>query len=151
MKIAIGSDHAGFQYKEAIKRLLAELGHNVHDFGTNSDESVDYPLFIQPVAEAVSRGEYERGIVLGGSGNGEAIVANKIKGVRCTLCWNEEAAMLARRHNDANVLSLGARLIPESKALEIVKIWLSTPFDGGRHLRRIKQIEAIESHLQEGS
>jgi ribose 5-phosphate isomerase B len=151
MKIAIGSDHAGFHYKEAIKRLLAELGHDIRDFGTYSDEAVDYPLFIRPVAEAVSRGEHERGIVLGGSGNGEAIVANKIKGVRCTLCWNEETAMLARKHNDANVLSLGARVISESKALEIVKIWLSTPFDGGRHLRRIKQIKAIESHSYEGS
>jgi ribose 5-phosphate isomerase B len=151
MKIAIGSDHAGFQYKEAIKRLLVELGHDIRDFGTHSDEAVDYPLFIRPVAEAVSRGEQERGIVLGGSGNGEAIVANKIKGIRCTLCWNEETAMLARKHNDANVLSLGARVIPESKALEIVKIWLTTPFDGGRHLRRIKQIEEIESNLYKGS
>jgi ribose 5-phosphate isomerase B len=145
MKIAIGTDHAGFQYKEAIKRLLVELGHDVFDFGTHSDDAVDYPLFIRPVAEAVSRGEYERGIVLGGSGNGEAIVANKIRGIRCTLCWNEETAMLARKHNDANVLSLGARVIPESEAFEIVKIWLNTPFDGGRHLRRIKQIEEIES------
>jgi ribose 5-phosphate isomerase B len=148
MKIAIGSDHAGFHYKEAIKKLLAELGHDIRDFGTDSDESVDYPLFIRPVAEAVSRGEAERGIVLGGSGNGEAIVANKIRGVRCTLCWNEETAELARRHNDANVLSLGERVIPRDKVLEIVRIWLSTPFDGGRHSRRIKQIEEIESGLR---
>ncbi|MBW1936800.1 MAG: ribose-5-phosphate isomerase [Deltaproteobacteria bacterium] len=145
MKIAIGSDHAGFHYKESIKQMLADLGHECHDFGTDSDDSVDYPLFILPVAESVASGRYERGIVLGGSGNGEAIVANKVKGIRCTLCWNAETARLARQHNDANVLSLGARVIPQDEALEIVKIWLTTPFDGGRHLRRIKQIAEIES------
>ena len=145
MKIAIGSDHAGFHYKESIKQMLADLGHECHDFGTDSDDSVDYPLFILPVAESVASGRYERGIVLGGSGNGEAIVANKLKGIRCTLCWNAETARLARQHNNANVLSLGARVIPQNEALEIVKIWLTTPFDGGRHLRRIKQIAEIES------
>jgi len=113
MKIAIGSDHAGFHYKESIKQMLADLGHECHDFGTDSDDSVDYPLFILPVAESVASGRYERGIVLGGSGNGEAIVANKVKGIRCTLCWNAETARLARQHNDANVLSLGARVIPQ--------------------------------------
>src|SRR3954470_19613577 len=113
MKIAIGSDHAGFQYKEQIRRFLVELGHSVTDFGTHSAEPVDYPVVIRPVAEAVARGEYERGVVLGGSGNGEAIVANRVRGVRCTLCWNVESARFARQHNDANVLSLGERLVPE--------------------------------------
>ena len=141
MKISIGSDHAGFEYKEKIKILLAGLGHEVTDYGTFSAEPVDYPLFIRPAAEAVARGECERGIVLGGSGNGEAIVANKVRGVRCALCWSLETAKLAREHNDSNVLSLGQRMIPEELALEIVKIWLVTPFAGGRHARRIAEIE----------
>jgi len=141
MKIAIGSDHAGFEYKEKIKTLLAGLGHDVMDFGTSSAEPVDYPLFIRPTAEAVARGECERGIVLGGSGNGEAIVANKVHGIRCALCWSLETAQLAREHNDSNVLSLGQRMIPEELALEIVKVWLVTPFAGGRHARRIAEIE----------
>lgn len=142
MKIAIGSDHAGFRYKERIKEFLAELGHDVNDFGTFSEEPVDYPLFIRPVAEAVARGEYERGIVLGGSGNGEAMAANRIKKVRCALCWNEELARLARQHNDSNVLSLGQRVIPEDTALAIVRVWLETPFEGGRHVRRIELLDA---------
>ena len=141
MKVSIGSDHAGFEYKEKIKTLLSSLGHEVLDFGTNSTQPVDYPLFIRPAAEAVARGEAERGIVLGGSGNGEAIVANKVRGVRCALCWNLETARLARQHNDSNVLSLGERMIPEDLALEIVKVWLATPFEGGRHVRRIAEIE----------
>ena len=141
MKIAIGSDHAGFEYKEKIKNLLTGLGHEVQDFGTFSAQPVDYPLFIRPAAEAVARGECERGIVLGGSGNGEAIVANKVRGVRCALCWNLETARLAREHNDSNVLSLGQRMMPEEIALEIVKVWLVTPFAGGRHARRIALIE----------
>ena len=141
MKIAIGSDHAGFDYKEKIKILLRELGHDVRDFGTDSTEPVDYPLFIRPVAEAVARGEFERGLVLGGSGNGEAIVANKVRGIRCALCWNLESARLSREHNDANVLSLGQRMMPLELALEIVKVWLETPFAGGRHERRIRMID----------
>ncbi len=141
MKIAIGSDHAGFQYKERIKSLLGELGHTVRDFGTHSEEPCDYPLFIRPVAEAVVRGEFERGVVLGGSGNGEAMVANRIKGVRCALCWNIESARLSRQHNDANVLSLGQRMMSLETALEIVRVWLTTPFDGGRHRRRIELID----------
>ena len=142
MKIAIGSDHAGFRYKETIKELLADLGHVVTDFGTHSEESVDYPLFIRPVAEAVARGEFERGIVLGGSGNGEAITANRVKGVRCALCWNVESARLARQHNNANVLSLGERTMTSETALQIVRVWLDTPFEGGRHQRRIELIDA---------
>src|SRR5216110_174675 len=109
MKIAIGSDHAGFRYKEKIKQYLATLGHEVIDFGTDSEEPVDYPLFIRPVAVAVANGEVDRGVVLGGSGNGEAMCANRIKGVRCALCWNVESAHLARQHNDANMISLGQR------------------------------------------
>src|SRR5258708_29122448 len=141
LKIAIGSDHAGFEYKEKIRALLSSLGHEVRDFGTFNAEPVDYPLFIRATAEAVARGECERGIVLGGSGNGEAIVANKVHGIRCALCWNLETARLAREHNDSNVLSLGQRMLPEELALEIVKVWLVSPFEGGRHARRIAMIE----------
>ena len=141
MKIALASDHAGFDYKEAIKGWLTERGHDVQDFGTFSDQRVDYPDFIRPAAEAVARGDYERGIVLGGSGNGEAMVANKVRGIRCALCWNEESAQLSREHNDANVLSLGQRMISKELALRIVEIWLATAFEGGRHLARIRKIE----------
>ena len=141
MRIAIGSDHAGFRYKEMIKNALSDLGHEVKDFGTDSPEPADYPQFIRPVAEAVARGDCERGIVLGGSGNGEAMVANRVRGVRCSVCWNAESARLSRAHNDANVLSMGERLVLPEVALEIVQIWLTTPFDGGRHARRIAQID----------
>ena len=141
MKIAIGSDHAGFEYKEKIRDLLVTLGHEVRDFGTYSDAPCDYPVFIRPVAEAVARGEFKRGIVLGGSGNGEAIVANRVKGVRCGLCWNVKVARLNRQHNDGNVLSIGQRTISVELALEIVRVWLETPFDGGRHQRRIDLID----------
>ena len=143
MKIAIGSDHAGFRYKELIKAHLVALGHEVRDYGTDSAEAVDYPLFIRPVAEAVARGESERGIVLGGSGNGEAIVANRVKGVRCALCWNIESAQLGRQHNNANVISLGERMMSQETALAIVDAWLATPFEGGRHQRRIDLIDAV--------
>lgn len=142
MKIAIGCDHAGFAYKEEIKRFLADNGHDVHDFGTHSDESCDYPQFIRPAAEAVANGECERGIVLGGSGNGEAIVANRVKGIRCAIAWDIRSARLSRQHNDANVLSLGQRMMAIEEALEIVELWLDTPFAGGRHAIRIEQIDA---------
>jgi len=142
MKIAIGSDHAGLRYKEAIKKQLADLGHVVTDFGTHSEEPVDYPLFIRPVAEAVARGEFERGVVLGGSGNGEAITANRVRGIRCALCWNVESATLARQHNNANVLSIGERMMTLETALEIVRVWLETSFEGGRHQQRIDLIDA---------
>lgn len=141
MKIAIASDHAGFAYKERIKVLLASLGHEVRDFGTDSNAPVDYPMFIRPAAEAVARGECARGIVLGGSGNGEAIVANKVKGVRCALCWSLDTARWAREHNDANVLAIGERTISPELALEIVRVWLTTAFTGGRHAARVKAIE----------
>jgi ribose 5-phosphate isomerase B len=142
VRIAIASDHAGFQYKEALKTYLEDDGHEVCDFGTDSEQPVDYPLLIRPAAEAVASGECERGIVLGGSGNGEAMVANRIPGVRCALCWNAESAELARRHNDANLISLGERLISFETAREIVRTWLDAPFDGERHARRIQQIDA---------
>src|SRR4249919_2106362 len=141
MNLAIGSDHAGFEYKERIKSLLTELGHRATDLGTHSTEPVDYPLFIRPVAEAVARGEFERGIVLGGSGNGEAIVANRICGIRCGLCWTEQVAIWNRSHNDANMLSLGQRTISQAAALAIVRVWLATPFEGGRHIGRIRKID----------
>ena len=142
MKIAIGSDHAGFRYKDKVRDFLEDLGYSVTDFGTHSEEPVDYPIFIRPVAEAVARGEFDRGIVLGGSGNGEAMVANRLKGIRCALCWNADSARLARQHNDANMLSLGQRMMSLETALQIVQIWLDTPFDGGRHQRRIDLIDA---------
>jgi len=145
MKIAIGSDHAGFLYKEKIRDFLRERGHSVTDFGTHSEEPVDYPLFIRPVAEAVARHEFERGIVLGGSGNGEAIVANRVKGIRCPVCWNAESARLGRQHNDANMISLGQRMMTLEMALEIMKIWLETPFEGGRHQHRIELIDSADS------
>jgi len=141
MKIAIGSDHAGFLYKEKIKLYLTDSGHELVDFGTDSEAPVDYPLFIRPVALAVAGGEVERGVVLGGSGNGEAMAANRVKGVRCALCWNSETARLARQHNDANVISLGQRMISAEMALEIVRVWLETPFEGGRHIRRIQMLD----------
>ncbi len=142
MNIAIGSDHAGFKYKELLKSRLTELGHAVTDFGTSSAEPCDYPVFIRPVAEAVACGEFERGIVLGGSGNGEAIVANRVRGVRCSLAWNVESARLGRAHNNANVLSLGERMVTEAEALAILENWLATAFEGGRHQKRIDLIDA---------
>jgi ribose 5-phosphate isomerase B len=141
MKIAIGSDHAGFQYKEMLKQHLVDQGHDVRDFGTHSTEPVDYPVFIRPVAEAVSRGEFDRGIVLGGSGNGEAIVANRVRGIRCSLCWNTESARMGRAHNNANVLALGERFLSREDAVKIVDVWMATAFDGGRHQRRIDLID----------
>ena len=143
MRIAIGSDHAGYEYKEKIREFLKDLGHAVTDFGTHSNAPVDYPLFIRPVAEAVASGQFERGVVLGGSGNGEAIVANRTRGIRCALCWNAESARLGRQHNDANIISLGQRMMSPETSLELVKIWLDTAFEGGRHQRRIELIDAL--------
>jgi len=131
MKIAIGSDHAGFQYKQIIAHHLRQTGHEVEDFGTHSPQRCDYPTFIRPVAEAVAEGLFERGIVLGGSGNGEAIVANRVGGVRCAIAWDLRSARLSRQHNDANVLSLGQRMLAIEEAIEIVDLWLATGFDGG--------------------
>jgi len=141
MKIALGTDHAGYQLKEAVKALLISLGHEPVDLGTFNEEPVDYPKFVRPAAQAVARGECDRAVVFGGSGNGEAMAANKVRGVRCALCWNEESARLSRQHNDANVLSLGQRLIPQDLALAIVRVWLTTEFEGGRHAGRIAQLD----------
>jgi ribose 5-phosphate isomerase B len=141
-KIALASDHAGFAYKEQIKAMLLAAGHTVRDFGTDSDAACDYPDFIRPAAEAVARGDFDRGIVLGGSGNGEAIVANRVRGVRCGVCWNEQLAVWNRTHNDGNILSLGARTVTIEEALRIVRVWLEAPFEGGRHLIRVRKIDA---------
>jgi len=142
MRIAIASDHAGFPLKAPLAALLTSLGHEVRDFGTASAEPCDYPTFIRPAAEAVAAGSGARAIVLGGSGNGEAIVANRVKGVRCAYCFSVETAQLGRAHNDANAISMGARLVPLELALAIVRCWLDTPFEGGRHSRRIAAIDA---------
>lgn len=141
MRIALATDHAGFEYKEAVREQLAQLGHEVRDFGTFSTEPVDYPDYIRPAAVAVAAGECERGIIFGGSGNGEAMVANRHRGVRCALAWNIESARLARLHNDANMLSLGERMINLQEGLAIVAVWLATPFEGGRHAARIRKID----------
>jgi ribose 5-phosphate isomerase B len=144
MRIAIGSDHAGFALKEELKGFLRELGHEVVDVGNHSPEPADYPIFCVRVARAVASGEVERGIVLGGSGQGEQIAANKVRGVRAALCNDLYTARMSRAHNDANVLALGARIVAAPLACEIVRLWLETPFEGGRHARRIEQIAAIE-------
>jgi ribose 5-phosphate isomerase B len=141
MKIAIASDHAGYQYKEAIKIHLVSLGHQVEDFGAFSDASSDYPDFIRPAAQAVADGTCEKGVVLGGSGNGEAITANKVRGIRCAVVWNVESAVLAKEHNDANIISIGERMMTVETACAAVDAWLGATFAGGRHLRRIQKIE----------
>lgn len=144
MRIAIASDHAGYAMKDDLKHLLQELGHEVQDFGTHSTDPVDYPDFIVPAAEAVAAGQYDRGIVLGGSGNGEALAANKVPGIRCTLCWESYTARAARQHNDANMLSLGARVIGAEVAREVVRVWLKASYEGGRHQARLDKIRAVE-------
>jgi ribose 5-phosphate isomerase B len=144
MRIAIASDHAGFRYKAILARHLAACGHEVVDFGTTSPASVDYPDFVHPAAAAVASGRCERGIVLGGSGNGEAMAANRHRGVRCAVCWNEESARLARSHNDANIISLGERMISQELAVRIVDVWLATPFEGGRHAARVQKLDFFD-------
>jgi ribose 5-phosphate isomerase B len=144
LRIAIASDHAGFRMKGAVTAHLERAGHAVADLGTDSEEPVDYPAFCAAAARAVVRGEAEIGIVLGGSGQGEQIAANKVHGARAALCYDEVTARLAREHNDANVLSLGARLLNETRALAIVDTFLATPFEGGRHVPRVEQLAAIE-------
>jgi len=144
MKIALGTDHAGYAYKERIKEYLISKGHEVKDFGTFSEESCDYPDFIYPAALAVAKGQCARAIVMGGSGNGETIVANKVRGVRCAVCWNEDLARLSRAHNNANVMSIGARTVPLKLALKMIDTWLETPFEGGRHAQRVRKIAEID-------
>ncbi|MFW6324532.1 MAG: ribose 5-phosphate isomerase B [Desulfovibrionales bacterium] len=149
-RIAVGSDHAGFTYKEAVKKHLLSKGWEVADFGTLTEDPVDYPLFIRPVAEAVAAKDFHLGIVLGGSGNGEAMVANKVPGIRCAVCWNKQTARWAREHNDANMISMGQRTITKEEALSIVDTWLDSTFLGGRHLRRVKEIEIPVSPVSSG-
>ena len=144
MRIAIGADHAGFPLKEHLKVLLESLGHQVDDHGTHSDESVDYPRICAGVGRAVVAGKADRGIVLGGSGQGEQIAANKVHGVRAALCNDLYTTRMSRLHNDANVLSIGGRIVAFGLADEIVKVWLETPFEGGRHQKRLDQIAEIE-------
>jgi ribose 5-phosphate isomerase B len=141
MRIAVASDHAGFRYKTLIARHLTAAGHDVADFGAHSEEPSDYPDFILPAAHAVAQGECERAVIFGGSGNGEAIAANRVRGVRCAVCWSDETARLARLHNDANVISFGQRLLTEAQVVSMVDIWLTTPFEGGRHLTRIQKLD----------
>ena len=142
VRIAVASDHAGVRYKGEIKRLLESKGYDVQDFGTDSEEPVDYPPVIRPAAQAVANGDCRVGIVLGGSGNGEAMVSNKVRGIRCAVCWDATSARLAKAHNDANMISIGQRMVPLETALEIVEVWLTSTFDGGRHERRIGLIES---------
>jgi ribose 5-phosphate isomerase B len=144
VRLAIGSDHAGYGLKTQVAGFLRGEGHDVEDLGTDSEEPVDYPLFSAAVARAVVDGTVERGIVLGGSGQGEQIAANKVHGVRAALCNDLYTARMSRAHNDANVLTIGARIVAAELATEIVRVWLATPFDGGRHQRRLDQIADIE-------
>ena len=144
-KIALAADHAGFPEKEKIKRTLDELGIEYADMGTASTDSVDYPDYAQKVAEAVSRGDYEQGLLVCGSGTGMAIAANKIKGVRAAVAWNEDIARLAREHNDANVLALPARFMSDEEAVKVLKAWFAADFEGGRHAKRVEKISELES------
>ena len=141
MKIAVASDHGGLSLKNSLTQYLQRKGHEVIDFGTTTAESCDYPDFARPAAEAVARGECERGIVCCTTGIGVSIVANKVRGVRCALCLNTDMASLTRHHNNANVLALGQKYVDDALAIEIAEIFLSTPFDGGRHTTRVEKIE----------
>ena len=144
MKVALGADHAGYEEKERLKPVLKELGIEFEDFGAVSTDSVDYPDFAAKVARKVADGEFDQGLLVCGSGTGMAIAANKVHGVRAAVAWNEETARLAREHNDANVLSLGARTTPESEIPKIVRAWFETKFAGGRHQRRVEKISELE-------
>ncbi len=144
MRVALGSDHAGFPLKQDLAGFLRDNGHDVLDVGTDSTQPVDYPAFCASAARAVATGDADRAIVLGGSGQGEQITANKVRGIRAALCHDLYLARLSREHNDANVLAMGARVIAPTYAREIVSVWLATPFDGGRHVPRLEQIAAIE-------
>lgn len=147
MKISIGSDHAGFEYKQALAEMLRTQGHEVIDVGTHSADSTDYPIWCIPAAEKVANGEADKGIVIGGSGNGEAIAANKVKGIRCAIAWSDDTARLGSQHNNANVLSIGERMVSLETAKRLVDIWLSTPFEGGRHVQRIEELARYEAGL----
>jgi ribose 5-phosphate isomerase B len=147
MRIALGSDHAGFEEKERLKPFLTSLGAEVRDLGTESEDSVDYPDYARAVAELVASGEVDRGVLVCGTGIGMAIAANKVPGVRAAVAWNEETARLARQHNDANVLALGARTTPEGQIPSIVRVWCQTGFESGRHALRVKKICDFEQQL----
>ena len=144
MRVAIAADHAGFPLKEVLKVFLADEGHEVLDLGTSSEEMVDYPDLCAAAGRAVVEGRADRAIVLGGSGQGEQLAANKVHGVRAALCNDLHLAELSRRHNDANVLAMGGRIVAPHLAKEIVRVWLVTPFEGGRHARRLEQVHQIE-------
>ena len=143
LRFALGTDHAGYNFKEAIKDHLHNLGHETKDFGTFSEDSVDYPEFVIPAAKAVADSLVDYAIVLGGSGNGEAMAANKIKGIRCAVCWSAETAKLAKEHNNANVIAIGERQITKDLAIEIIDVWLSSEFQGERHARRIQMLDSL--------
>jgi ribose 5-phosphate isomerase B len=145
MRVSLGADHKGFELKDKIKKYLEKLGHQVTDFGTNTSDSVDYPDFGFKVAESVAKGEADFGITVCWTGNGMNIAANKVKGIRSALCLNEELAMLARAHNNANVLALAAKFVPEELARKILDAWLATEFEGGRHARRLQKIRDHQS------
>ncbi len=144
-KIAIGTDHAGFELKEVVKIYLESKGFLVVDYGTDSVVPVDYPDYIYPVAESVANGENDLGIVFGGSGNGEAIIANKVRGIRCGVCWNKESARLTKEHNNANVIAIGGRMVSIEDGIEIIDSWLNAEFQGGRHKNRIEKIKKMET------
>ena len=139
-KIALGTDHAGYKMKEVLKSYLTQSGYEVIDFGTDSEVAVDYPDYCRPPAESVAGGKFDFGVVLGGSGNGEAMVANKVAGIRCGVCWNVKSARLTKEHNNANMIAIGGRMVSEKEGIEIVNAWLNTEFHGGRHQKRIDKI-----------
>jgi len=141
--IALGTDHAGFHYKEAVKKHLQNKGIKILDFGSDSDERCDYPDFVAPASRAVANGDADGAVVFGGSGNGEAMVANKIPGIRCGVCWNTTSAKLTKQHNDANVISIGERMVTEEVALQIVDAWMESTFEGDRHIARIAKVDAL--------
>jgi ribose 5-phosphate isomerase B len=141
VRIALASDHAGYRLKTVLSKWLSERRYEIVDFGTHSEEVVDYPDYVRAAASAVASGECDRGIVFGGSGNGEAMAANRVRGVRCAVCWNEETGRLAKAHNDANMISLGQRLLGEDLALAIVRSWLEADFEGGHHIHRIAKLD----------
>lgn len=142
-KIALGTDHAGFKMKEVIKAYLTKAGYEVVDFGTDSEEAVDYPDFCRAAAESVANGECDLGVVFGGSGNGEAMVANKVSGIRCGVCWNVDSARLTKEHNNANIIAIGGRMVSEAEGIDIVRAWLQAEFHGGRHQQRIEKMSAV--------
>jgi ribose 5-phosphate isomerase B len=151
MRIAVGADHAGYLLKEHLKQTLVRLGHDVEDFGTHSEQTVDYPPICAAVGRAVVSGRFERGIVIGGSGQGEQIASNKVPGIRAALCHDLFTARLSRQHNDANVLTMGGRIVAPALADEILGIWLATVFEGGRHQRRIEQLAELEREAARGA